>query len=442
MSLLFGPPRARRAHGQDTAVVRSDPVLDDLLRRREAVMDTGELVDLDTAGRHSAVFACVDLIARLVSTLPVDEFDRQGPDGALRHLPTPPLLISPDGELDVTAWLYQAVDSLLKRGNVFGLITGYNAQGWPTRVELQHPDCVGYRAPSDRGPAEWTINGRPVGKWPSGDLWHLSAYTFAGCPVGVSPIAFAAMTIGVGLASQRFAAQWFRDGMVPTALLTNEAEVPPALADLVKSMWRTALSGNREPVVLGDGWHYEQVSVRPEESQFLDTIQANKADVCMFFGVDPEAIGAVRSGGSSVVYQNVEQSHIHLLVRTVQPWIVRLERALTALRPRPRFVKLNPDAILRVDAKTRVQVNDIQVRGGTLTPDEVRELEDRPPLPDGMGRRALWPPGRMQLDNHEVQLGADTDPATEPLPPAAAAPTSDNASPGSVPAVTDNDGDG
>src|SRR5690606_41546506 len=56
--------------------------------------------------------------------------------------------------------------------------------------------------------------------------------------VGLSPITKAALTIGVGLAAQRFGATWFRDGMVPAALLTNEAEVPKELAELVKEMWR------------------------------------------------------------------------------------------------------------------------------------------------------------------------------------------------------------
>lgn len=381
--------------------------LAELFRRREAPVSSGEYVDSDTAGRHSAVFGATDLICRLVSTLPVHEYDRVGP--ALRQLPTPPVLMSPDGELDISAWLYQVVNSLLLRGNAYGLIQRYDLRGWPAQIATVHPDAVGYTRKGRSGPVEWTLEGKPIGKWPNGDLWHLPAYTFAGCPLGVAPITFAAMTIGIGLGVQRFAGQWFRDGMVPAGLLTNDDEVPKTVAELVKEMWRDALAGNREPVVLGDGWKYNAISVAPEESQFLDTMQSNVADVARFFGVDPEEIGGTRAGGSSVVYQNVEQGQIHLMVRTVNPWLVRLERALTALRPRPRFVKLNPDALLRVDAMTRVKVHDVGVRGGWVMPDEVRALEDQQPLPDGKGARALWPPSRMQLTEVEVKNGADTN---------------------------------
>lgn len=399
----------------ETRADRPTDSLAELYRRREPPLLTGEPVDSDSALRHGAVFACRDLIGRLISTLPVHEFDRQG--SARRQLATPRILESPDGDLDVTAWLYQVIDSLLTRGNAFGLIQRYSPRGFPAQIVTVEQEAVSWQRRGRRGPIEWKLDGEPIGKWPAGDLWHMPAYVVAGCPIGFSPIGYASLTIGTGLGVQRFAAQWFRDGMVPAGLLTNDDEVPPDVRTLVKEMWRDTLMGNREPVVLGDGWKYEQVSVAPEESQFLDTIQANVSDVARFFGVDPENIGSVRPGGSSIIYQNVEQSQIHLLVRTIQPWLVRLERALAALRPRPRFVKFNIDALLRVDAMTRAKVFDVGVRGGTLMPDEARELDDREPLPNDMGQRALWPPGRMQLDDHELKLGADTDPADEPLPP-------------------------
>lgn len=399
----------------ETRADRPTDSLGELYRRREEPLLSGEPVDPDTAARHGAVFACTDLIGRLISTLPVHEHTKAG--GVQRTLPTPPILDKPDGELDISNWLYQVIDSLLKRGNAYGLIQSYDNRGWPAQIMTVHPDCVSYQRKGRLGPIEWKLEGEPIDKWPAGNLWHMPAYTVPGSPIGLSPIRFAALTIGVGLGVQRFAAQWFRDGMVPAGLLTNEDEVPAPIRDLVKQMWRDALMGNREPVVLGDGWKYEQVSIAPEESQFLDTIQANDAQVSRFFGVNVEDIGGVRPGGSSVLYQNQEHTEIHALVRTINPWLVRLERALTAIRPRPRFVKINPDALLRVDAMTRAKVHDIGIRGGWRSPDEVRGLEDEPEIPDGKGARFLWPPGRMQLDEYEVKLGADSDPADEPLPP-------------------------
>lgn len=379
--------------------------LTELLRRREPAIDAGVSVDTESASRHAAVFACRDLIGRLVSTLPVHEFDRVG--GVQRELATPPVLTKPDGDLDVTNWLYQQLDSALITGNAFGLIQRYDNRGWPTQIASVPEACVGWSRRGRFGPVDWTLEGEEIGKWPAGDLWHFPAYTLAGCPVGVSPVRYAALTIGIGLAAQRFGGTWFRDGMVPSGLLTNEDEVPKEVADLVKEMWRDTLAGNREPVVLGDGWNYHAISISPEESQFLDTIQANKADVAMFFGVEPEAIGATRAGGSSVVYQNIGQANTNLLVRTINAWIVRLEHALTDIRPRPRYVKLNPNALLRVDPETQAKISDIELANGTRNQDEVRAFHELAPIPGGLGRRHNWPPKRVQLTNAELNEGVD-----------------------------------
>lgn len=397
-----------RIASQRAGVARADhPTgnINELLRRRMPAVDAGVSVDGDSASRHGAVFACRDLIGRLISTLPVHEFDTAG--GVQRQLATPPVLDKPDGELDVNNWLYQVLYSALSDGNGYGLIQRYDNRGWPTQITTVHPSSIGWSRKGKYGPVDWTLEGEKIEKWPAGDLWHFPAYTLPGCPVGVSPITYGALTIGLGLAAQRFGALWFRDGMVPAALLKNDSEVPPELAELVKEMWRDALMGNREPVVLGDAWTYEAISIKPEESQFLDLIQANKADVAMFFGIDPEAIGATRAGGSSVVYQNLGMANTHLMVRTMNAWIVRLERALTAIRPRPRYVKLNPSALLRVDPKTAAEILDIELKNGTRNQDEARSLQELPPIPGGRGQRHNWPPARVQLTNAELNDGVD-----------------------------------
>jgi hypothetical protein len=68
---------------------------------------------------------------------------------------------------------------------------------------------------------------------------------------------------------------------------------------------------------------------------------------------------------------------------TVNPWLVKLETALGQLLPRGQFVKFNADAVLRPTTKARYDSYAVAIDKGFLTVDEVRELEDRPPLPAG-----------------------------------------------------------
>ena len=62
------------------------------------------------------------------------------------------------------------------------------------------------------------------------------------------------------------------------------------------------------------------------------------------------------SGGSSLTYANVTQRNLDFLIMHLGPSVVRRERSLSQLLPRPRFVKLNPSALLRMDDETRAAV--------------------------------------------------------------------------------------
>jgi HK97 family phage portal protein len=212
-------------------------------------------------------------------------------------------------------------------------------------------------------------------------FWHVSGYDVPGSPVGLSPIGHAAASIALGLEAQRHGLDWFDHGAHPSAILYAEQQLDAATAqtikDRVKASWRSG-----EPAVLGSGLKWEAVQVAPEESQFLETVNANASMVCQWFGVPPEMVG-VATSGSSVTYANREQRALDFLTFTLRPWLVRLEEALTRLTPRPYIVKFNAGALLKTDLKTRYESYALALNAEQpwLTVDEVRRLEDRPPIP-------------------------------------------------------------
>jgi HK97 family phage portal protein len=84
-------------------------------------------------------------------------------------------------------------------------------------------------------------------------------------------------------------------------------------------------------------------------------------------------------------YANVEQQAINFVTYTLRPYLVKLETALSTLLPRPQYVRFNVDGIVRADLKTRYEAHHIALVDGWKSKDEVRALEDLPPLPDGQG---------------------------------------------------------
>jgi HK97 family phage portal protein len=222
----------------------------------------------------------------------------------------------------------------------------------------------------------------------------------------MSPIKYGAQTIGLGLAAQKFGSKWFADGKIPAATLESDQQIDEATAKVLKGRISAALDGNREPLVLGAGLKFTPIQISAEESQFLETIKANADDIARFFFRRPPG------EGGQVTYANVEARSLDMLTYSVAPWLVRIEKSLTRLRPRPRYVKFNPDALIRVDLSSRYRAHDMAIRSGWKSRDEVRELEDLPPITDGTGGEFLWPPGAKSMSGDSK--GGESDGSTEP----------------------------
>jgi HK97 family phage portal protein len=336
--------------------------------------------------RHVAVWAAVNLISDLIATLPWHTFrDRDSIPN--QDDPTATLIADPDpGFVSAIGWRRQVLVSCLLRGNAYGLVVERDRALWPTSIRLLHPDKV--RLDMKAGKLAWKVDGEPID---GRDLWRVAAYEVPGSPLGLSPLTYVAEAAGLGLAVQRFGGDWFADSAQPSGLLVNENPITEEIARIAKDRW-AAGSGTRDPRVLGNGWKYEPVSINPEESQFLETIQANGAQIATFFGLRPEDLGY--KTGDSNTYANVEQRQIDRLTYPILGWVRRLEDALTASMPRPRYVRANVDALIRVDTMTRYKAHDLAIRSGFASRDERRSLEELAPIPDGTGGEFLWPPFR------------------------------------------------
>jgi HK97 family phage portal protein len=324
-----------------------------------------------TAMQHSAVWASVNLIAGAISTLPLAAY-RRGDRDPLPDLP--PILRSPSAGWALPEFLYATLQSLLIRGNAYGLIVDRAGAGLlPSQVELLAPDRVGVTTPN--GAVEYRVDGQEVDP---ASIWHVRAFTTPGQVEGLSPIQHARQAIGLGLGAEKYAARFFGDSAIPSGVLTSDQDIKQDRADALKARWREAHGGRRDIAVLGSGARFQAVTIPPEQAQFLETSRANVATIARYFGVQPELIGG--ESGGSLTYANVEQRALDFLTFGLRPWLVRLETALSALLSSTTTVKFNAAALVRTDLLTRYQAHESAIRAGWKLRSEVRELEDLPPI--------------------------------------------------------------
>lgn len=334
-------------------------------------------VSADTAMRSSAVWACVRLRADLLSTLPIDTFRNVG--GLQVEVGTSPFLVDPAGDgFGVEDWLYSSQTDLDRSGNVYGVITQRDAVGNPARVEWSPLSSV---VVLGHGPV---ITGYRIGGklYDPRDVWHERQFTVPGIPLGLSPIAYAAMSIGGYLSAQQFALDWFGNGSIPSGRLKNaNRTINPAEANVVKDRFKAAVAG-RDLFVHGSDWEYDALSVAANESQFLETMNYGIQDIARFFGVPGDMIDAPAMSSAKITYANITQRNLQLLVINLGPTILRRERALSRALPKPRYVKFNTDAFLRLDPQTRESMLGSMITNRQLAPSEARALDNRAPFTD------------------------------------------------------------
>jgi HK97 family phage portal protein len=342
--------------------------------------ENGPVVTNASALRQSVVWAATRLRADLVSLMSIDVYRRLPGEGINVPVAPPSVLVTPSDIADghpmfIGEWLYSSQMSLDRTGNSFGVIRSVDALGFPARIELIADELVSVRIRGSRV-HEYRINGE---KHEPRDIWHERQFTVAGLPIGLSPIAYAALNLASGIAAQEFALDWFANGAVPSAILKNtDKTVGPDEAERAKRRFKAAVSDG-DVFVTGKDWTYTAVAAKAAESQFIEQMQYSDLALCRFFGAPADLVDVV-AGGSSITYANITQRNLQLLVMHLGPSIKRRDDSLSTLTPKPRFVKLNRAAILAMDAKSRAELLSSQIEARTLTPDQARAIDDLPPL--------------------------------------------------------------
>jgi len=374
-----------------------------------------QVITDDRALRHSVVWACLRLQAGLVSTFPVDQY-RDVLGIQTEYNPKPPILTDPGGaRVGIVDWLAMTQLDLARAGNTVGLIvernsakTPYYPKGLPSRIELQPAAACTYLKRRDK-PPQWRIDGQ---FYDPQDVYHERANVIAGLEVGLPTVLYAALAIGEGLSMQQHGLDWFSTGGIPKARMRNTAKRLGPNEIATAKQWYSDTVLNGDLLVTGNDWEYDFIQAQNAGMEFIEGRKLSEAAVCRYFDTPADLVDVQASSGGSITYANITQRNLQFLIYHLGPAVVRREVALSRLLPRPRYVKLNTDALLRMDPEMRQQVIRSRVDSWQLTNTEARELDNKP---------ALTPAQRAEMveiygaPKKPVVAGAGA-PSSEPAP--------------------------
>jgi hypothetical protein len=189
-----------------------------------------------------------------------------------------------------------------------------------------------------------------------------------------------------------------------------------AYSRLKDSLDKRKGAGAFDPFVAEEGMKVSIPMTKQVDSQYVETRQQQVEEICRWMRVPPQKVMNLKDAH----YNNVEHMNISYATDTLGEWAKRLEEEadykLISNRSQASYTKLNLRAIMRGDSQAQAAWYESMLRNGVYSINEVRELEDIDPIPDG--------------DKHMVQaqmtpldlIGVEpvVEPAEEPDPMAPA----------------------
>lgn len=347
--------------------------------RRQGNVD----VTADSALGHSAVWAAIGLRAGLISSFPVKvvRFITDSA-GELREVeaPLPSILVNPfthaEGvPLTFPEWLYSSQVDLDRVGNTFCIIRARDGMGFPKLMEPVRTDEVTVAVRNNQ------IHHYKIGRdiFQPMDIWHERQYTVAGLHVGLSPVAYAAQSLGSYLSAQQFAVDWFGNGAVPGSILKNTAKtLTSEVASAVKKKFQASIT-NGDTFVTGSDWDYQMIQANAAQSAFLEAMEYGLVDIARFFGVPADMIDAGTQHGTKITYANTTQRNLQFLVLHLGPAIRRREQALSSLLVPSRYARLDTNGLLRMDPAGQQAVIASKITNRQITVSEARAMDNKAP---------------------------------------------------------------
>lgn len=363
--------------------------------------DAGVMVNEKQAMRLTTAYACILIISSDLSSLPLPVYQRMA-DGSVREAMEHPLYSMihdrPNDMMSSVVFRSALLASALGWGNGYAFIRR-DRGARPASLQLLPSDKT---TPAIvKGKLTYvttaTADGMPA-SMDAGDVIHLQGLTLDGV-VGLSPIQTCKNAFGLSLAAEKFGAQFFGNGARATGVLSHPGQLDAeAYENLKKSVreWTTGENALR-PIILEEGMQWEQVTIAPNDAQFIATRQFQRVEVASLYRVAMHLLqDLLRATNNNIEHQSLD--HIRY---TLRPWAVRLEQEYNRkLLSGSFYVEHDFNDFQRGDfASQTAGFNTLRNIGVYSTNDVLRALRQNPiPASEG-GDIRLAPVNMVPLDS-------------------------------------------
>lgn len=386
----------------------SSMTLTELVQQINPITTSGKTVTVETSKNVSTAYRCINIISDDLAKMPFQIFSAR--NRAIER-------VKPSAFMQNIAWLMEVSPNRWMNPLVFKKTLTQWLINWGDSYAWMPVPPPGMRREIFILDASMTT---PVFEASTGDLWYRTTFSNGQTEYlpnvevfhntinstdgisGKSVITYARESLGRQLGARDTQARFYSQGLNPSGIIWSTAALDKAGRAKVRDAYEESMSGSdnayRLAVMDNKVSKFEQISMKPVDAQFLESIQENDVEIADFFGMPLHKLNRGKQA-----YNSNEQANLEYLNTTLDPYLVQFEQEgnlkwLTQEEQAYMYCKFNRDALLRTDAKTRSEVIEKRIQSGVLTPNEGRQIEDLSSFEGGDAHYFPANMGQIQAD--------------------------------------------
>lgn len=354
----------------------------------------GVTVNTNTAMSHTTVYACVNVKAQGLSSVPFTLYKetKKGREKAKNHPLFNILARQVNPLMTSVTWREMIVKDIELRGTHFSQIVKDKGGRIVALYPLIHDNMtVTLHINEDNIPTikySYQIEEGSVRNYDEKQILRIVGMPSSNGILGVSAIMENAQSISLGMQTEQFGSKFFENGANGSGILSTDKTFTgeEGMKRLAKQFGDqfTGLSNSKKPIVLENGMKWQPITISNNDSQFLETRQFQKSEIASIFRVSPHLINDL----THATFSNITELSLEHVKYCLMPLAVKIEvsiwnQLLTDAEKKTYFAEFNFNGLMRGDFKTRTEGYKNAINSGYMTPNEIRKLENMNTLDAG-----------------------------------------------------------
>jgi len=339
-----------------------------------SMKNVGLSINHDTALKFSAVFSAIRIRSENIASLPKTVVKQTGTKKEVMFSHPVQRLISRKPNSYMNAFVFWELMNAYVDGwgNSYAVVERDNYGDpvalWPILpnniLPILYKGELYYRV----------FTGDYAGDYSSSEILHFKLFTKDGIK-GIDPISNMSQAIGLGLAAERFNAEFFDKGGHIKGVYETEQSLGDEEFNRVTAHMNAAK--NFETPLLEYGIKYKQITISPEAAQMIQQRTFTIQDIARIFNLPPHMLAEQ----SRSTFSNIEHQDIQFVKYSIRPSVKRYESEIEDklfFDGEKDFLdtKFNLEGLLRGDTQTRSAFYHNAILDGWMNRNEVRNLEN------------------------------------------------------------------